>query len=81
MEKVQSILKYIFLCLVKAYRFFLSPYFGNQCRFHPTCSKYAEQALKVKPIHTALYLTLKRLFKCNPFFEGGYDPIPKHKEK
>ena len=49
---------------------------GNACKFEPSCSEYSQQAfLKFKP-HKASYLTLKRLCKCHPFCEGGYDPLP-----
>jgi putative membrane protein insertion efficiency factor len=46
------------------------------CRFHPTCSEYAAQAMASRPAGTALVLTAKRFIRCHPFSAGGYDPVP-----
>lgn len=62
--------------LVKAYRLFLSPSLGSSCRFEPTCSVYALQALRVHGAVAGSYLTLKRLGRCHPWCEGGLDPVP-----
>ncbi len=66
---------WILLLAVYLYRLTLSPIFGNQCRFHPTCSVYAVEALKTKNIISALYLIVKRISKCHPLHSGGYDPV------
>ncbi|MFN4101198.1 MAG: membrane protein insertion efficiency factor YidD [Pararhodobacter sp.] len=61
---------------VRAYRLLLSPWVGHGCRFQPTCSAYAMEALT---LHGALYggwLTVKRLASCNPWGGHGYDPVP-----
>jgi uncharacterized protein len=47
------------------------------CRYFPSCSDYAQEAIKRLPIHLALLKILKRIFRCNPFFKGGYDPVIK----
>lgn len=61
---------------IKFYRKFISPIFPPACRFYPTCSTYALQALdKYGPVK-GLYLALKRICKCHPFHPGGYDPLP-----
>lgn len=62
--------------VVKAYRLFLSPALGSSCRFEPTCSAYALQALRVHGAGKGSYLTLKRLGRCHPWCEGGLDPVP-----
>jgi len=62
--------------LVKAYRLFLSPSLGSSCRFEPTCSVYALQALQAHGAGVGSYLTLKRLGRCHPWCEGGLDPVP-----
>lgn len=69
----------LFLALVRFYRLFLSPVFrqfGGRCRFYPTCSTYAVEAIKVHGGAKGGWLTLKRFVKCGPFHEGGYDPVP-----
>ena len=62
--------------VVKAYRLFLSPWLGNACRFEPTCSVYALQALSLHGAAQGSYLSLKRLVRCQPWCEGGIDQVP-----
>lgn len=66
---------YPFLLAIYLYRFTLSPLIGNQCRFYPTCSHYAETALRKYGAWKGSMLALKRIFKCHPWHEGGYDPV------
>ena len=66
----------IFIAMVKFYRNFLSPLKPPTCRFFPTCSTYALQALEKYGWRRGTILTLKRIFRCNPFCKGGYDPVP-----
>ena len=63
--------------LIKGYKFLISPLFGNSCRYFPTCSDYAVEALKNFGLFKGLYLSLKRILSCNPWKEGGFDPIKK----
>lgn len=58
------------------YRYFLSPWVGNQCRFYPTCSHYSEEAIKERGFIIGLILTIVRILKCNPWHSGGFDPVP-----
>ena len=62
--------------LLHGYRYFLSPWIGNQCRFYPSCSHYSEEAIVQHGFFTGSYLTLRRLLKCHPWHEGGLDPVP-----
>lgn len=62
--------------LVKAYRLLLSPWLGSACRFEPTCSAYALQALERHGALGGSYLTLHRLCRCHPWCDGGPDPVP-----
>ncbi len=62
--------------LVKAYRLLLRPWVGNQCRFEPTCSIYALQALETQGAALGSVLTIGRLMRCQPWCEGGHDPVP-----
>jgi putative membrane protein insertion efficiency factor len=66
----------LLLMLVRAYQYVLSPYFGTQCRFSPTCSHYAVDALKRHGAIKGSYLTVRRLARCHPWHPGGYDPVP-----
>jgi uncharacterized protein len=62
--------------LVRAYRFFLSPWLGSSCRFTPTCSVYALQALEAHGAAAGAYLAAARIARCHPWCDGGPDPVP-----
>ncbi|MFB4304920.1 membrane protein insertion efficiency factor YidD [Actinomadura sp. GTD37] len=70
---------YVLILLVRAYRRFLSPLLGQQCRFHPTCSAYGLEALQVHGALRGTWLTARRIARCHPFNPGGYDPVPPKK--
>ena len=70
---------YILIAPIKAYQLIFSPLFGPSCRFQPTCSNYAMEALQKHGIIVGLWLTIKRLIKCNPWGGQGFDPVPKKK--
>jgi len=69
--------KKILLGLIICYRYAISPYLGNHCRFHPTCSAYTQEAIEQYGVLKGLWLGLKRILRCHPFNAGGYDPVPK----
>lgn len=62
--------------LVRCYQAVLSPFIGNQCRFHPSCSNYALEALEHHGAIRGSWLAVKRLGRCHPFHAGGFDPVP-----
>jgi len=62
--------------LVRAYRYFVAPLLPPACRFHPSCSAYAEQALQEHGALRGGWLTARRLCRCGPWHRGGYDPVP-----
>jgi uncharacterized protein len=64
------------IALIRAYRYVLSPWIGGQCRFTPTCSLYAIQALELYGPWRGSWLTIRRLLRCHPFCPGGEDPVP-----
>ena len=66
----------LLILLVKGYRLFLSPWLGSSCRFEPTCSVYALQALQRFGAAKGSYLMLNRLGRCHPWCDGGLDPVP-----
>ncbi|KPK39496.1 MAG: hypothetical protein AMJ69_05455 [Gammaproteobacteria bacterium SG8_47] len=66
--------------LIAAYRYCLSPFFGQHCRFHPTCSEYAQTAILRHGVARGSWLATKRLARCHPWHEGGLDPVPERSE-
>ncbi|WP_298429555.1 membrane protein insertion efficiency factor YidD [Ottowia sp.] len=66
----------LLMALVRGYRLLLSPWLGSACRFEPTCSVYALQALDAHGAAAGSYLTLRRLARCHPWCDGGHDPVP-----
>lgn len=69
-------MRYLLIALIKAYKFFISPLLGSNCRFYPSCSSYSLEALQRHGFIIGSYLTFKRLLKCHPFHKGGIDPVP-----
>ncbi|TDE21447.1 membrane protein insertion efficiency factor YidD [Actinomadura sp. 6K520] len=69
----------LLILLVRAYRRFLSPLLGQQCRFQPSCSAYGLEALQVHGALRGTWLTARRIARCHPFHPGGHDPVPPKK--
>ncbi len=61
---------------VRLYQVSLGTFLGGHCRFHPTCSQYAVEALQTRGALRGSWLTLRRILRCHPFGGGGYDPVP-----
>ena len=70
------IVRNLLMGLVRGYRLLLSPWLGSACRFEPTCSVYALQALEKYGATGGSYLTIRRLARCHPWCDGGHDPVP-----
>ncbi len=64
------------LLLIRGYQLLLSPFLGNQCRFTPSCSSYSMEAIRKHGSLRGSWLAVKRIARCQPFCEGGYDPVP-----
>jgi putative membrane protein insertion efficiency factor len=64
------------LLIIRAYQVLISPLFPSSCRFAPTCSQYAAEALSHHGVWRGLGLSLRRLARCHPFHPGGWDPVP-----
>jgi uncharacterized protein len=71
----------LLMACVRAYRFFLSPWLGSGCRFEPTCSAYALEALQKHGAGVGSCLIVHRLFRCGPWCAGGCDPVPQDKPR
>ncbi len=64
------------IVLIKGYQLLLSPWVGRACRFEPTCSRYTEQAIRRFGAIKGTWLGIRRIGRCHPWHEGGYDPVP-----
>ncbi len=69
-------MKHVMIWLIGLYRKYISPLKPPCCRFTPTCSAYAVEAFEKRGFFVGLLLTVGRIFRCNPFCKGGYDPVP-----
>lgn len=76
-EKLEGALRKAALLIVGIYRTIGTSHMGGCCRFYPSCSDYAQQALHELPVHKAVYVILIRLLKCRPFGPFGFDPVQK----
>jgi len=70
-----SILINLILLPLRFYQYFISPLLGNNCRFYPSCSEYAKEAVVKLPLHKAFLKIIWRLLRCHPFSKGGEDPV------
>jgi uncharacterized protein len=66
----------ILVAVVRAYQYALSPMLGQHCRFHPSCSAYAAEAIERHGAAHGVWLAMKRIARCHPWHAGGYDPVP-----
>lgn len=69
-------MKFIFVKIIRLYQIAISPIFPASCRFYPTCSNYSIEAISKHGVLKGLFLGTKRILKCHPFHEGGFDPVP-----
>ena len=69
-------MKPILLALIRAYRLVLSPWWGRHCRFTPTCSEFALEAIERHGALRGSWLAMRRISRCHPWHAGGFDPVP-----
>ncbi|MHA1566916.1 MAG: membrane protein insertion efficiency factor YidD [Alphaproteobacteria bacterium] len=76
MTALKMVLSTIFLILIRIYQLFLSPLLGANCRFAPTCSGYAQEAIRLHGPFRGSWLAVRRIGRCHPWGGMGYDPVP-----
>ena len=82
MGAIRNLIKKVLICLIKTYQMTLSPRFSHgSCRYTPTCSQYALEAIEIHGIFKGCLLAAWRILRCNPFSKGGWDPVPPKKTK
>jgi putative membrane protein insertion efficiency factor len=74
--KINKLVSWFFIGLIKVYQFTLSPFLARQCRFVPTCSQYSIEAIQKYGALKGGWLAIKRILRCNPWGGSGYDPVP-----
>lgn len=74
-------MKWILIGLLKAYRFAISPLYGQVCRYYPTCSAYALQSVETHGATRGSWLAVRRVARCHPWAAGGYDPVPERSDR
>jgi putative membrane protein insertion efficiency factor len=74
-DKADAIIKKALIIMIKAYQKFISPLLPVSCRFYPSCSQYAQDAINKYGSFKGVYLAALRILKCHPFHPGGYDPV------
>jgi uncharacterized protein len=78
---INKAMRSILIFLIRGYRYFVSPLLGAHCRFEPSCSAYAQQAILRFGAVRGSWLALRRILRCHPLHPGGYDPVPDVKHR
>lgn len=73
-------MRQILIALIKLYRYAISPYLAPSCRYTPTCSSYAIEAIERHGIFRGSWLAMRRVSRCHPWHEAGYDPVPENND-
>ena len=69
-------MRYVLKILIRGYQLAISPLLGPRCRFYPSCSHYAMEAIEIHGALRGSWLTVKRIARCHPLNDGGFDPVP-----
>jgi hypothetical protein len=73
-------MRQILIALIKLYRYAISPYLAPSCRYTPTCSSYAIEAVQRFGVFRGGWLAMRRISRCHPWHEAGYDPVPENND-
>jgi len=76
MAKISNTITVCLIAIIRLYRFAISRLWGNCCRFEPSCSAYAMEAIKIHGCPKGSFLALRRILRCHPWHPGGIDPVP-----
>lgn len=71
-----NLAQHLLIGLIRGYQLLLSPFIGNQCRFTPTCSRYAREAVERHGAIKGSWMAMRRVSRCHPWHHGGHDPVP-----
>lgn len=71
-------MRFVLVYLIRGYQLAISPLLGPRCRFYPSCSHYAREAIETHGALRGTWLSVKRISRCHPLNDGGFDPVPKH---
>jgi uncharacterized protein len=71
-------MRFVLVYLIRGYQLAISPLLGPRCRFYPSCSHYAKEAIETHGAMRGTWLSVKRISRCHPLNDGGFDPVPKH---
>jgi putative membrane protein insertion efficiency factor len=69
-------MKWILIVMIRIYQVVISPCLGDHCRFYPSCSEYSVDSIKKFGFIKGIYLAMRRIGRCHPYNDGGYDPVP-----
>lgn len=75
MGKIKKLIQESLILLIRAYQYLISPLLRNRCRFYPSCSTYTIDAIQSHFFY-GLYLSIRRILRCHPWCQGGFDPVP-----
>lgn len=78
--KILDVPKHSAIAIIRFYRYFVSPLLPPSCRFEPSCSAYTIEAIETHGLITGSWLGMKRIIRCHPGCEGGYDPVPEKRQ-
>jgi putative membrane protein insertion efficiency factor len=77
MARSEQVVRGILKLAIRGYRYLISPMLGPNCRFYPSCSCYAEEAIELHGALKGSYLAARRILRCHPWHAGGFDPVPR----
>lgn len=81
MAEIRAAMRTLLIALLRAYQLLISPLLGNHCRFYPSCSEYAREAIERYGVWRGAGLAIRRLARCHPWHPGGIDPVPESSPK